>query len=676
MATQALRYKPLIIFIITLLLLSCLLTGGSSALVAAAASDSYAFDSTTVYDDLSSASGFDFSDYPANASGDTAIVNFVEFGYSYYANERDDYALYIYIYNPTQADIATGSNNNKIQIGTTYSTAADGTLSVDDYSKLNLVYCSNYNNLIYKFRVAQTDGVTVGYFADDGSRRYDVSGFELFAYGDSNATETTIGGTYTFTGYAAGLGKNNTTTSTLKCSVTDLETIELDVRHALFRSGSVSSLGVGHQNQLNSVYFAVPNKYIVEYGSLQKVKAEWYEYRTEPIVVLSDADTYATAYPYIGKTLTSNPSNDKFKFYDKSCRTTWSVLEGYKTMPRIYQFNMSSSGATLPYLFYTGSTSTLAKNYTLTSAALENYIKLYNKSYNRGTIEKGYSADLFTTNLDSIAKAAKRNVGHNVFDIDAGATYDLLSYSSTHNWWSTFIDFGIFGKPDTESGFSAAAIQAVTNFDLMASDAAISSNLLIDANYVSELKQYQNANAAESTTYLFRFAQSDYFSLPLYIESPESSNADKWGIVSSDHGYMAQESVFFDFDIIQLTFAKAGVYTVIPVVANPQDVISAVTPPIVSEDLADIILQWLKELWAKIVAFFKAAAPYLIGIAAVIVMILVTVGIVRLVRRNRVTGGKQEIVAKIDGAQPAKRKPTPKARSTSKKTVKKWRTRI
>ena len=40
-----------------------------------------------------------------------------------------------------------------------------------------------------------------------------------------------------------------------------------------------------------------------------------------------------------------------------------------------------------------------------------------------------------------------------------------------------------------------------------------------------------------------------------------------------------RESVFFDFDIIQLTFNKEGEYTVIPVVSNPITIVDDVTPP-------------------------------------------------------------------------------------------------
>lgn len=60
--------------------------------------------------------------------------------------------------------------------------------------------------------------------------------------------------------------------------------------------------------------------------------------------------------------------------------------------------------------------------------------------------------------------------------------------------------------------------------------------------------------------------------------------------------YIAQESVFFDFDIIQLTFNKDEVYTVIPVVSSPIDVVNDITPPVNIDDGMD----WLKIILAVI----------------------------------------------------------------------------
>ena len=72
--------------------------------------------------------------------------------------------------------------------------------------------------------------------------------------GSGTATEYHVGTTYRFTGYAAGYGQNSNEESTLRCEIEKLETISLSVKHTFYRS-ETSSLGAGHQNQLDTVYF-------------------------------------------------------------------------------------------------------------------------------------------------------------------------------------------------------------------------------------------------------------------------------------------------------------------------------------------------------------------------------------------------------------------------------------
>ena len=73
---------------------------------------------------------------------------------------------------------------------------------------------------------------------------------------------------------------------------------------------------------------------------------------------------------------------------------------------------------------------------------------------------------------------------------------------------------------------------------------------------------------------LFRFATSDYYAAPVDIYQ-----SDFWGTVHKGQAYVARQSVFFDFDVIDLTFNKDGVYTVIPVVSDPIDIVNDLTSP-------------------------------------------------------------------------------------------------
>ena len=57
-------------------------------------------------------------------------------------------------------------------------------------------------------------------------------------------------------------------------------------------------------------------------------------------------------------------------------------------------------------------------------------------------------------------------------------------------------------------------------------------------------------------------------------------------------GYVWQEPIYLDFDIISLTYEKAGVNTVIPVVSNPIDIIAGIEPP--SNSLIPEFENWWK----------------------------------------------------------------------------------
>lgn len=171
------------------------------------------FDTTNVLDDLRSSSvggePFDLNDYPFDESKDIQIINFVEYCYSYKANMRGNYGLYVYVYNPKGLNLSTNSKSNKIQMAVSYD--ADG--NPNDYAKFDLQFLSkseesNYKNLFYKFKVIdrEIDGTTFAERVNSNERRYDVSGIELTTYGQVNAVDYPCGGSYIFSGYVKGYG--------------------------------------------------------------------------------------------------------------------------------------------------------------------------------------------------------------------------------------------------------------------------------------------------------------------------------------------------------------------------------------------------------------------------------------------------------------------------------------
>ena len=617
--TPLLRVAALVMVLVTLF--------GVFSTTAYAAGNGSSFDNTKVLDDLltSTVNGkpFDIRNYPFDENGEVQVISLIEYCYSYKANQRDNYGLYIYVYNPKGLNLSTDSKRNKIQMATSYN--KDGNPSA--YEKFSLEFCSkvesgDYKNLFYKYKVIdrRIDGTTFDQRVNSNERRYDISGIELAVHGSGTVTEYHVGTTYRFTGYAAGYGQNGSDVSTLHCEIEKLETISLSVKHTFFRS-ETSTLGAGHQNQLDTVYFTVPKSYIEEYGKLQRIKAEWYEYKTKDILVTSNAAFYAAAKPYIGVPLGSSPNQyGQYEYVDDIgyslgigagkmgdmyvAQWGWNLGTGYFHSPTnvlYYMFYVSDIEEYDPYAKKVSSGG-------VESNELYEYIRNYSKTFVDGRlpIKNGtISADLFEADIDESRKmdneSGKIQMGYSCYDFDADLDTQVLSSWSENDasFWETWQNFGLgsafTGGPD-EASRVVAPIQILQADDLDGNNETISERLLVNMQDVDSIREtYTEATENDEVVVLFRFATSDYFSQAAVIIEPDAGflGADK---KYENQAYIASESVFFDFDIIQLTFNKEGVYTVIPVVADPIDAIAGITPPV---DLPGE-LEWYQIVFALI----------------------------------------------------------------------------
>lgn len=575
------------------------------------------FTYTNVLDDLRTSttgeSNFDIRNYPYDESKKPQVINFVEYCYSYKRNLRANYGLYVYVYNPQGLNFDTGSKASKIQMAVEYNEEGQALR----YEKFSLRFCnksteSNYNNLFYKFKVVdrKIDGKDFYDRVNSNERRYDVSGIELVTYGENTAQEYGVNGIYKFTGYAKGYGPDDKAENTLACNVEYLETIQLDVHKTYYRTGEYKK---NHKHDLTSVYFSVPQRYFDVYGNLQKIKAEWYEYQTTPIVITSSSKVYNEFSKQIGK-LSSEIEGDLYSLYTNEQKVTGANGHYYT-----YDFAYMAPGVAderLTRLFYVFSTNGASiSKYVLSGSRLEEYILGYDKTFLKGEIEipgKVLSADLFETELASDRKSVpyvEGDIHHKLVNFDANDTFNMLSYNELNSGWDKFFDtiFGLKPSNIDQSYKGISPIHIVT--DEERNDSDIAKKLLIDGSdtALNEFKQfYDDEKAKECKTVLFRFAQTDYraFFSSVYNES----KGDQICHSSSSNTAVAQESVFFNFDIIELTFCKDGVYTVIPVVSNPIDIVNDIVIPQAPKGL-----DWLMWLLLLIVLVFVLIilGPYL-----------------------------------------------------------------
>ncbi|MBQ8147033.1 MAG: hypothetical protein IJ039_09635, partial [Clostridia bacterium] len=337
---------------------------------ATSTSNELSFESSNVLDDLFSSTvdgvPFDMKNFPFNEKSSIQILNFVEFCYTYKESLKDDYGLYVYVYNPQGLDIDKTSKQNKIQLAT-YSDEFGEHYDKFELEFINEAEQSNYKGLFYKYKIVDkkgADGKTLIDRVNSNERVYKVSGIELLTKGNSNATEYGVGGTYKFTGYAKGYGPDVNAESNLVCTVENLETLTLDVHHTNYRTG-VSSLGADHYNEVNTVYFAVPNRIFEEYGNLQKIRAEWWEYKTKMAAITSNYDYYQnTLMKYIGTyTGEHNSSVDNFLYSGYSGQSgsgyalhyfDWTYNKDLTSQTGLFTQTYTSKKVSdiLPYAFY------------------------------------------------------------------------------------------------------------------------------------------------------------------------------------------------------------------------------------------------------------------------------------------------------------------------------------
>lgn len=547
------------------------------------------FDNTEIEDDLSD---LDWSEYPPDNKGTIKIIEFVEYCYTDNVFKQSHYGLYLYIYNPMQLSFSPNEGANVINMATSY----DDNGKPASYENLSLTYLDKTtgenSNLFYKFKVTNPNTLLENareYSKNFGERRYDISDVQFRILGN-NAVETRdyeIGGTWHYTGYAAGYGSDE---STLECTKTDLETVTLDVRSTVYRPGVDASGDYIEQTALNSVYFAVPDRLYNEYGELRRIKAMWDQYETGLIGVFNDQATYDLFDSVVGIKYSPDVT-DRMLFGDWSevtraynvwtptgWQTSWNnhvniskFIYGYnpdKYNMSIFNADTNPLGAweswgdvydlmTAAYLCDDPSTFTIPGEDFLAK------LREYSNELGGYKINDEYSSALFGTTEEDYAEH------HVVKEIDSDAEFDLSATVVGDSFW-----FGWLGVQDstTVEYKDIKAIKEVTAADLVGTDEEVANRLFINENDVADLKSYYEQNNITNHIVLFRFAQSDYMS------------AKVWSNVTEDYskievGYAAKETVYLSFDIISLTFYRDGLYTVIPVVMSPIDIAGDITPP-------------------------------------------------------------------------------------------------
>ncbi len=558
-----------------------------------------AYDNTSIVEDLKD---IDILLYPKNPLGHHQVLRFQEYCYSEYPLYSDYYGLYVYVYNPTEKPIY--EYGNVLNMATEYESGKPmkyENVSLTLLDTMDTELDGKYENRFFKFKIADSArflSLAKEYAAEnEGTRRYDVAGVQLCHTDGDEEMDSALAKTYYYRGFAKGLGESSKESSTLSVTSDKLDTLELEVGHTYYRTGQYYcqahkkgacwACGDRTCDEINTVYFSVPQDYFEKYGkALQKIKAEWYEYKTNPIFVTSDGKAYDALKEYIGKDIGGNRLDDLryrilweaslSEFAENNSQRTYHqgynpYIDGLQSFGTCFWMNVDYI-TQLDWLFERDETKSM-EDWRVTSKEVVRYMEWYTAANSEQELVAGkYAEGLFAESIDAdrlgLLEDENAKRGYIVEEIDAGDTGNML-FEKDQSWWDEFW----WGTK-----FEDKSVSPIVQVD--DSIKGLSATQFAEDYYVNEhdaQKVYDYCLTelkAGNQPILFRFAQTDYYA----TEAAFDLDGDLAG--PKINGYVAQETTFLGFELISLTFkAENEVETVIPVVSSPLDIINGIDAP-------------------------------------------------------------------------------------------------
>lgn len=549
------------------------------------------FDSINVLDDLQGGTiggkPFNLADYPYDESVQPQIISFAEYCYSYYESRQGNYGLYVYVYNPQGRAFDVNTERNKIQF--TYGDKAQ-------YAKYPLTFL-NYSTangaegLFYKFKVnlTKTQRAAILDGVKQAERVYTVSGIELSV--KNEVTEYKVLQTYKYSGYSKGYAPFEGAESTLSCIVDGVDKyLQLNVHSTYWRPSGTNGEAYA-RDTLHSVYFSVPNYLIEEYGEMTAVHATWLNALTSPVFVTGNETVYNEVSKYLGQyvdggnyQLPSNANNNTSLKYSLLASkliesASWNHA-AHGTSYVSYNANRRYTNSdidvyTLAYCFLADKVNgeRNADNYILPAETLvgdkENdlrgWFETYTEEHAGELVNNRFSKELFSEVADSFTDITIRK----------DDTFTLTDEVISQNLWQKFVGGGYEVTGTNE--YTVSAIKRVGKADFKSTKKETCDGLYIDESDYDDFKAYYDKVTKKDkpeTVYLFRYYQSAYTHNEVAIFTRGTDDA----LISSfdydfvdTNAYFMQMWVQLDFDIIDVTFTKDNVDTVIPVIMSPVD---------------------------------------------------------------------------------------------------------
>lgn len=421
--------------------------------------------------------------------------------------------------------------------------------------------------------------------------------------------------------------------------------INLEINYTYYRTDT-SPKGKYYHNQVDSIYFNVPNYLKESYGKLTDVKLSYQRARTEPIFVTDDTTLYSYLKNNLGKDAsTYNSSLPKLYWIDSSNSNginyglTYNVKlgdSGTALFPFIHHSSREINRMVSAFLVDDVNAGIRAPESTVASEKLIKWMYDYTKKFGFGYPSSfvGPRPEGTPTGYQGASGMVSGSFFSEVDDVTTVnvARLDLKadSYKKNHSFFSEWAEYG----------FRYAIGGISTDFDLNLSEkiVAIEEDWQLAGNsdklYYAEMDEsamqncYNKSKANDSTMYLVRFNVSQYYMHPLTVDMDGKSY--------SDIAYMAEEDVYLNLHVLELTYEnELGVKTAIPVSSNHIDCVARITtektPEQIDKQAGEELAAKIGRFWDGILDKFKEIGKILALILGIVALVLIAVFVVPVV---------------------------------------------
>ena len=410
-------------------------------------------------------------------------------------------------------------------------------------------------------------------------------------------------------------------------------TVSLDINYTYYRTDT-SPQGAYYHNQVDSIYFNVPNYLKESYGKLVDVKLSYQRVRTNPVIVTDNEMLYADLLASIGIDASSfNSGLPTLYHFDKQVNNQIIYDFTYNknlNAPAGSQVTLISTQVCNPlwfaFLVDDVHAGIREAGSSVSRTEIEDWLYQYTEKFYPPSFigpilgvqgAKGIIAKDFFSEVDDVTVV-------NVASLDLTAD----SYKTNHSFFSQWAEYGFFyAIGGTSTDVSLDLTEKIVPIEREWQLAGRSDTLYYAESDESALQNcFRKSIANDSTMYLVRFNVSQYRELPLSAEL----NGNLYTKEDMEPAYMAEQDLYLNLHVLELTYENEfGVKTVVPVTSNHIDCIADVTTEKTPENInnqAGQELGWaIGSFWQKLLDKLQDFGKILALILGVVLVVLLAV---------------------------------------------------